>query len=215
MQYNTKRKIKKIVVYSSLLLIGFIIGSYFSDASLLKEIGSSIDSINPANISKITSVGNSKLSIGVTGVSDELEMTVVDVKLINPDEIDWYFIFVEKVHKPIDSNAKLLLVDIKVENVGKTATHENTLIREQYTFVNNPVDEISVYYAGQRMKDVTFSIDLADTSNKRIFGYEIFRSYGVQYPGTIREGVVGFEVPKNIDLNEAVLKMHGLQWSLG
>lgn len=214
MRYNTKRKIKKIVVYGGLLLIVFIIGSCFSDAPLLKEIGTTVDFIDYTNLSKI-SVGNSKLSIGDTGVSDGLEISVVDVKLINPDEIDWYFIFVDKHHKSIDSNAKLLLVDIKVENVGKTATPKNTILREHYTLVDPPVDKISVYYAGQRMKDVTFCIDWADTSDKRLFGKKIFRSYGVQYPGTIREGVVGFEVPKNIDLNNAVLEIHGLQWSLG
>jgi hypothetical protein len=212
MQYNTKRKIKKIVVYGGLLLIGFIIGSCFSDASLFKEIDSGVDFIDHTNLSKIIGVGNSKLSIGDTGVSDGLEMTVVDVKLINPGEIDWYFIFVDEHHKPIDSNAKLLLVDIKVENVGKTATDRNTLLRENFPVGADKSDIISVYYAGQKMKDVTF---FPYSGNSKFMGYNVFNGYGSQYPGVIIAGVVGFEVPKNIDLNNAVLEIHGLHWSLG
>ena len=157
-----------------------------------------------------------KLYVGDAGISDGIKMTVVDVKLINPNEIVWHSIFVESVHKSIDSNAKLLLVNINVENVGKTHTDTNTLTRELYPFMSyDPADEISVYYAGQRMKDVVFCIDLEDTSNKRFFGYRIYRGYGSQYPGKVIEGVVGFEVPKNINLNETILKMHGLEWRLG
>ena len=210
MRYNTKRKIKKIVVYGGLLLIVFIIGSCFSDASLLKEIDSTVDFIDHTNLSKIIGVGNSKLSIGDTGVSDGLEISVIEVSLIDPDDIP-SVVWVGSSLRRIDQQAKLLNVYIKVENIAKVRTGHNTIVRG-IGYEPSTDDRISVYYEEQRMKDVSLR---ATGISDDVFGRPFFSGYGEQYPGVVKDGLVSFEVPKNIDLSRAVIEIHGLEWSLG
>ena len=190
MRYNTKKKIKKGMIYFIIFLIGFSIFSFYVD----------IPQLNPIKL-KIINLTNSYLSTEEVGRTDNLEITIKDVKL---SDSNGKF----ENGKPLlaPNGAKYLFIFIEVTNIGKVRTSEHTVqaYRDPFGKLGMSWSAPKLYYAENEMPNLLY-----------VSEYEPdWRGYGAQYPGVTKEGWIGFEVPAEIELNETILEIHGLKWKL-
>lgn len=172
------------------------------------------------------------LSIGETGTTeDDIEITVMEYKLI--DSFDNMNAFNKPIHYYPPEGAQFLLVYLKVTNIGTSKTPSGVISVQRDPIGSSDPDTPILTYSGNEIKansniityrssdsysDKIYSV--ASTNTQDIFliigdGYDPkFRGYGNIYPDVTKEGWIAFSVPKNINLSETDIEVHGLTWTL-
>lgn len=172
------------------------------------------------------------LSIGDTGTTkDDIEITVTEYKLV--DSFEKMNAFNKPVYYYPPEGAQFLLVYLKVTNVGTAETPSETISFDKTPFSSSDVDTPKLLYSGNEIEannniityrssdsysDKIYTISSVNTHDLFLLvgnGYDPkFRGYGSVYPDVTKEGWIAFSVPKNTDLSETHIEVHGLTWAL-
>jgi hypothetical protein len=188
-RYTKKRRTKYLIIGLGLMFITLVAASAYSDIPQLEPIGKQIKSFK-------SGIGGSKLSVGETGETDSLSITLVKYALTD----SWIERLYDIEHKA-PKGAKFLFMYIKVENIGKTRTAFPCFLGCE--------DKISLHYAGAKMPHAWQVIDAKFSPQYSVYGRCI------KYPGDSKEGWIVFEVPEGIELEDTTLEIKGLVWKLG
>lgn len=145
-------------------------------------------------IPNINDFGDPVFRVGEMCIADDLSIIVKNVEII-----DAY---------GVPNGAKLLCVNIEVKNIGKVATHADTLQNPILLGMNiEDKNRFKLNYAGS-----TIYADGIIRDN-RIDHIE-WKGFGNIYPGIVKNGWVYFEVPAQIDLSATLFETYGKKWIL-
>ena len=207
-RYTRKRRTKRLIIGLILMFTTLVVVSAYTDIPQLEPVRKQIESLK-------SGMGVSKLAVGESDKIDEFSITVEDVSLAH--SINIFFIMNHKLSAP--RGAALLLVKIKVENIGQK--------RELFP---PPRDSISLQYSGvdKQYPNMYTNPDLfsppfyyiSETTGKgginaplccNLFGNEKIELY----PGIVEKGYFIFEVPEGIEPEGTTFRIKGLVWDFG
>jgi len=206
-RYTRKRRTKYLIIGLISLFITLVAVSAYSDIPQLEPIRKQIESFK-------SETGSFGLSIGDTGVVNEIAVTLVKCEIVDSYQYAYTWGDIETITP--STGAKFLFAYIKVENVGKVKkTFPKWSWRSYFLQSGESPIEISLSYGGELMEPHWIVCPSRGLSAEQ---HPYFPHYSWSddsvYPGISEEGWVAFEVPAGIELDETTFKIRGLVWNL-